>query len=66
MVRDELSVMSAFLAVADEKSFTKAAQRLGVTQSHSVTRFEVWKSRSGSGSSRERRAALRRRRRERN
>ena len=25
MVRDELSVMSAFLAVADERSFTKAA-----------------------------------------
>ena len=33
MVRDELSVMSAFLTVADEKSFTKAAKRLGVTQS---------------------------------
>jgi DNA-binding transcriptional LysR family regulator len=33
MVRDELSVMSAFLAVADEKSFTKAAKRLRVTQS---------------------------------
>ena len=33
MVRDELSVMSAFLAVADERSFTKAATRLGVTQS---------------------------------
>jgi DNA-binding MarR family transcriptional regulator len=33
MVRDELSVMSAFLAVADESSFTKAAKRLGVTQS---------------------------------
>jgi DNA-binding transcriptional LysR family regulator len=29
MVRDELSVMSAFLAGADEKSFTKAAKRLG-------------------------------------
>ena len=28
MVRDELSVMSAFLAVADERSFTKAAKRL--------------------------------------
>ena len=25
MVRDELSVMSAFLAVADERSFTKVA-----------------------------------------
>jgi DNA-binding transcriptional LysR family regulator len=33
MVRDELSVMSALLAVADEKSFTKAAKRLGVSQS---------------------------------
>jgi len=33
MVRDELSVMSALLAVADERSFTKAAKRLGVTQS---------------------------------
>jgi DNA-binding transcriptional LysR family regulator len=33
MVRDELSLMSAFLAVADERSFTKAAKRLGVTQS---------------------------------
>src|SRR3954452_19445307 len=33
MVRDELSVMSAFLAVADERSFTKAAKHLGVTQS---------------------------------
>ena len=33
MVRDELSVMSAFLAVADERSFTKAAKRIGVTQS---------------------------------
>jgi hypothetical protein len=33
MVRDELSVMSAFLTVADERSFTKAAKRLGVTQS---------------------------------
>jgi DNA-binding transcriptional LysR family regulator len=33
MVRDELSVMSAFLAVADQRSFTKAAKSLGVTQS---------------------------------
>ena len=31
--RDELSVMSAFLAVADERSFTKAAKRMRVTQS---------------------------------
>ena len=33
MVRDELSVMSAFLAVADERSFTKAAKYLEMTQS---------------------------------
>src|ERR1700740_3032726 len=29
MVRDELSVLSAFLAVAEERSFTRAARRLG-------------------------------------
>jgi DNA-binding transcriptional LysR family regulator len=33
MVRDELSVLSAFLAVAEERSFTRAAQRLGVSPS---------------------------------
>src|SRR6059058_2863880 len=33
MVRDELSVLSAFLAVAEEKSFTRAAKRLGVSPS---------------------------------
>src|SRR5207253_2373099 len=33
MVRDELSVLSAFLAVAEERSFTRAATRLGVTPS---------------------------------
>src|SRR5437879_9788099 len=33
MVRDELSVLSAFLAVAEERSFTRAANRLGVTPS---------------------------------
>jgi DNA-binding transcriptional LysR family regulator len=33
MVRDELSVLSAFLAVAEERSFTKAAARLGVSPS---------------------------------
>jgi DNA-binding transcriptional LysR family regulator len=32
-VRDELSVLSAFLAVADERSFTKAAKRLSVSTS---------------------------------
>jgi DNA-binding transcriptional LysR family regulator len=33
MLRDELSVLSAFLTVADERSFTRAAKRLGVTTS---------------------------------
>src|SRR5205809_858876 len=33
MVRDELSVLSAFLAVAEDRSFTKAAKRLGVSTS---------------------------------
>src|SRR5436853_1669372 len=33
MVRDELSVLSAFLAVAEERSFTRAAKRLGVSTS---------------------------------
>jgi len=33
MVRDELSLMSAFLTVAQERSFTGAAKRLGVSPS---------------------------------
>jgi DNA-binding transcriptional LysR family regulator len=33
MVRDELSVLSAFLVVAEERSFTRAAKRLGVSTS---------------------------------
>src|SRR6195256_3567962 len=33
MVRDELSVLSAFLIVAEERSFTRAARRLGVSPS---------------------------------
>jgi DNA-binding transcriptional LysR family regulator len=33
MVRDELSVLAAFLAVAEERSFTRAARRLGVSPS---------------------------------
>ena len=33
MVRDELSVLAAFLAVAEERSFTTAAKRLGVSTS---------------------------------
>jgi DNA-binding transcriptional LysR family regulator len=33
MVRDELSVLAAFLAVAEERSFTRSAKRLGVSPS---------------------------------
>ena len=33
MVRDQLSVLSAFLAVAEERSFTRAAKRLSVSTS---------------------------------
>src|SRR2546425_10957060 len=33
MVRDELSVLSAFLTVAEERSFTRAAKRLRVSTS---------------------------------
>jgi len=43
MVRDELSILSAFLAVAEEHSFTKAAKRLGVSTSalsHAVRGLE--------------------------
>jgi DNA-binding transcriptional LysR family regulator len=43
MLRDELSVLSAFAVVADERSFTKAAVRLGVGTSaisHSIRGLE--------------------------
>src|SRR6267154_94895 len=43
MVHDELSVLSAFLAVAEERSFTRAAKRLGVTPSavsHAIRELE--------------------------
>jgi DNA-binding transcriptional LysR family regulator len=33
MAHDDLNVLSAFLAVAEERSFTKAAKRLHVSQS---------------------------------
>jgi DNA-binding transcriptional LysR family regulator len=33
MDRDDLNVLSAFMAVAEERSFTKAARRVGVSQS---------------------------------
>jgi DNA-binding transcriptional LysR family regulator len=42
-MRDELSVLSAFLAVAEERSFTRAAKRLGVSPSalsHAIRRLE--------------------------
>ena len=43
MVRDELSVLAAFLAVAEDRSFTRAAKRLGVSPSalsHAVRGLE--------------------------
>jgi len=43
MVRDELSILAAFLAVAEERSFTKAAKRLEVSTSalsHAIRRLE--------------------------
>jgi DNA-binding transcriptional LysR family regulator len=43
MVRDELSVLAAFLAVAKERSFTRAAKRLEVSPSalsHAIRRLE--------------------------
>jgi len=43
MLRDELSVLAAFAVVADERSFTKAAVRLGVSTSaisHSIHGIE--------------------------
>lgn len=43
MVRDDLSILSAFLAVAEERSFTRAAKRLRVTpsaMSHAIRGLE--------------------------
>ena len=39
MVRDELSVLSAFLAVAEERSFTRAAKQLGVAPTEAGAQF---------------------------
>src|SRR2546428_3395367 len=43
MAQDDLNVLSAFLAVAEERSFTKAAKRLNFSQSalnHAVRGLE--------------------------
>ena len=43
MARDELSLLAAFLAVAEERSFTRAAKRLEVSPSalsHAIRRLE--------------------------
>src|SRR5262245_28726981 len=43
MVRDELSVLAAFLLVAENRSFTQAAKRLDVSTSslsHAIRRLE--------------------------
>jgi DNA-binding transcriptional LysR family regulator len=43
MVRDEMSVLSAFLTVAEERSFMKAAKKLNVSTSglsHAIRRLE--------------------------
>src|ERR1700754_2080073 len=44
MRRDELGDLAAFLAVAEERSFTRAAAKLGTSQSalsHTVRRLET-------------------------
>src|SRR6195952_259066 len=44
MRREELADLTAFLAVAEERSFTRAAARLGITQSalsHTVRNLEA-------------------------
>ena len=44
MRRDELGDLAAFLAVAEERSFTRAAAKLGTSQSalsHVVRRLET-------------------------
>ena len=43
MVRDELSVLSAFMAVAEQRSFTRAAKQLNISTSglsHAIRRLE--------------------------
>ncbi|MFT3691326.1 helix-turn-helix domain-containing protein [Paenirhodobacter sp.] len=44
MKRDELGDLAVFLAVAEERNFTRAAARLGVSQSaisHTIRRVEA-------------------------
>jgi DNA-binding transcriptional LysR family regulator len=50
MQRANLNDLLAFLAVGRERSFTKAAAKLGVSQSALSTRSVDWKSASGCGS----------------
>src|ERR1700733_14940351 len=43
MERNDLSILAAFLAIAEERSFTKAAKRLGVSpsaMSHAIRGLE--------------------------
>src|SRR6266478_7847032 len=43
MARNDLSILAAFLAIAEERSFTKAAKRLGVSpsaMSHAIRGLE--------------------------
>src|SRR5579883_716436 len=43
MVRSDLNILAAFLAIAEERSFTKAAKRLGVSpsaMSHAIRGLE--------------------------
>ena len=44
MIRDELGVLTAFLTVAEERSFTRAAKQLGVSTSalsHAIRGLET-------------------------
>lgn len=53
MADDNLNALAAFMVVAKEQNFTRAAKRLGVSQSalsqRSVRLFVFWKHNSGSG-----------------